>query len=76
MDVSEQAPCLEHDDVLSPREREVARCVAFGMRNEEMASRLSISPNTVLTHIAHIFQKLGLHSRRELVGYAFRLGIV
>lgn len=76
MDVSEQAPCLTFDDVLSPRERDVARCVALALSNDEIAARLSITLNTVRTHIAHIYRKLDIRSRRELVGYAFRVGIV
>jgi DNA-binding CsgD family transcriptional regulator len=75
MDVSDQAPCLEQDP-LSVREREITRYVAFGMRNGEVAAKLCISPHTVRTHLNHIFLKLGVRSRRELAGYALRLGIV
>jgi DNA-binding CsgD family transcriptional regulator len=61
---------------LTAREREVVRCVAFGMRNDEVAHRLSISPSTVRTHLARVFRKLQVRSRRELAGHALRLGIV
>ena len=63
-------------DVLSERERQVTRYVAFGMRNLEVASKLSISPHTVRTHVQHIFRKLGVRSREQLAGYALELGIV
>jgi DNA-binding CsgD family transcriptional regulator len=76
MDVSEQAPCLAFDDVLSPRERDIARCVALALSNDEIAARLSITLNTVRTHIANIHRKAGIRSRRELIAYAFRVGIV
>jgi DNA-binding CsgD family transcriptional regulator len=75
LDISEQAPCLV-EDVLSPREREVVRCVAGGMTNREAARALSISMKTVKAHLANIFAKVGVHSRRELVGYALRVGII
>ena len=75
MDISEQAPCLDQD-CLSPREREVTRCVAFGMRNAEVARTLSISEETVKVHLYKIFRKVGVRSRRELAGYALRVGIV
>jgi DNA-binding CsgD family transcriptional regulator len=75
IDISEQAPCLV-EDVLSPREREVVRCVAGGMTNAEAARALSISIKTVKAHLANIFAKAGVRSRRELVGYALRVGII
>ena len=75
VDISDQAPCLAAD-VLSPREREVVRCVADGMTNREAARVLSISTKTVKAHLANIFAKAGVHSRRELLGYARRVGII
>ncbi|MBX7080775.1 MAG: LuxR C-terminal-related transcriptional regulator [Nannocystaceae bacterium] len=53
--------------VLSPREREVAVLVADGLTNAAIAQRLSLRPRTVATHIEHIFGKLGLESRGELI---------
>ena len=63
-------------NVLSARERQVARYVVFGMRNTEVASKLSISPHTVRTHMYRIFRKLGIESRHELAGYALESGII
>ena len=51
---------------LSARECEVARCVAAGMSNKELADRLHISPATVKAHLTHIFQKVGVQGRGEL----------
>jgi len=51
---------------LSAREYEVARCVAKGLSNKELAGRLGISLATVKTHLTRIFQKLNLHGRGEL----------
>ena len=52
--------------MLSPREMEVARLVADGASNGETAARLFISERTVETHVASIFNKLGLESRVQV----------
>jgi two-component system response regulator NreC len=63
-------------DGLTEREQEVLRFVAEGAANEEIAEALVISPKTVARHRENIMQKLGLHSRSELVRYAIRKGII
>src|SRR5262249_19136761 len=60
---------------LSPREEEVLRYVALGLRNAEVAKRLSVSLQTVKTHLNNIFKKLGVRDRVELSLYATRAGI-
>ncbi len=57
--------------LLTPRERDVARLVAEGMRNQEIALNLNISEHTVRNYLLKIFDKLGISSRVELVLYAF-----
>lgn len=47
---------------LSEREREILQCLALGMRRQEIAERLFLSPNTVRTHIHHVLRKLEVHS--------------
>ncbi len=64
------------EEPLTPRERDIVRSVAQGLRNAEVAQRLSISEVTVKTHLNNIFQKLGLRDRTELALYAIRVGIV
>ena len=64
------------DEPLTPREREIVRHVALGLRNAEVAERLSISEVTVKTHLNNIFQKLGLRGRTALALYAIRMGII
>jgi DNA-binding CsgD family transcriptional regulator len=63
-------------DVVSAREREIIRHVAFGHRDVEVAGRLGISPHTVRTHVHNILKKVGMTERRQLAGFALRVGIV
>ena len=51
---------------LSPREREVAALVASGSRNREVAAALFLSEKTVESHLARIYDKLGIRSRTAL----------
>jgi two-component system, NarL family, nitrate/nitrite response regulator NarL len=59
---------------LTAREVEIARHVARGLRNAEIAGRLSITEATVKTHLNNIFDKLGLRDRVELAVYALKHG--
>ena len=55
---------------LTARETAVVRLVARGMSNKAIAQQLGISPRTVEGHLNHVFDKLGVFSRTELVHYA------
>jgi len=57
---------------LTPTESAVVRLVADGLRNRGIADRLFISRRTVETHLTHIFGKLGISSRTELMAMAGR----
>src|SRR4029077_8936333 len=48
----------------------VARLVAEGLTNREVAARLFVSPHTVNSHLRHVFAKLGINSRVELARLA------
>jgi DNA-binding NarL/FixJ family response regulator len=63
-------------ETLSEREREIFQLIAEGRSNKAIADVLCISPATVETHRAHIFEKLDLHSVAEIVLYAVRRGII
>ena len=57
---------------LTPTELDVIRLVSEGMTNSDIATRLFISPRTVQTHLTHVYTKLGLTSRVQLVQEAAR----
>jgi DNA-binding NarL/FixJ family response regulator len=61
---------------LTSREVEIVRMVDAGLRNKEIACKLSISEGTVKLHLHHIFQKLNLANRLELIRYAQDNGLV
>lgn len=61
---------------LTPRESEIVRLVAQGLRNKELAQRLSITEGTVKIHLHNIYDKLGVDGRLELVLSAQRKGLV
>ena len=56
----------------TPRERDVIRLVAEGMRNQEIGVALRLREHTVRNYIFRVFEKLGLSSRVELVLYALK----
>jgi DNA-binding NarL/FixJ family response regulator len=64
------------DEELSDREREVARLLALGYTNQEIAKLLYVSVRTAEAHRAHIMRKLRLATRAELVRWAFEHGLV
>ena len=57
---------------LTNREREIVRVACTGGTNKEIAGRLRISEATVRHHLGSIFAKLGVSTRSELVGFAYR----
>jgi DNA-binding CsgD family transcriptional regulator len=59
---------------LTATERDVVRLVSEGLGNKDIATRLFVSPRTVQTHLAHVYTKLGLTSRVQLVQEAARHG--
>lgn len=52
---------------LTPAELDVVKLASEGLANKEIATRLFISPRTVQAHLTHIFAKLGVTSRVQLV---------
>ncbi len=61
---------------ITKREREVLRLLADGMRNEQVARELSISPLTVRTHIEKAMAKLEADTRTQAVANALRMSLI
>ncbi|HET7705976.1 MAG TPA: response regulator transcription factor [Thermoanaerobaculia bacterium] len=61
------------EEELTPREREVLELMVEGVTsNRKLAKRLNLSENTVKFHVRNILDKLRLHDRAQVVGYALR----
>ena len=58
-----------------PREADVLRLIAIGRSNADIATVLSISLNTVATHVRNILAKTGCANRTEAAAYAMRHGL-
>ena len=61
---------------ISDRELEVLELLAAGQSNKEIARQLDLSPNTVKTHIAKLFEKLEVRRRTEAILRARELGMI
>lgn len=68
---AEVAPLIVQAYDLSKRESEIMQSVLRGLSTAEMAATFYISSNTVQDHLKAIFEKVGVRSRRELVGQLF-----
>ena len=51
---------------LTPREKDVARLIHRGLTNDQIAKRLSLSPETVKTHVANVLRKFGVKRKTDL----------
>jgi DNA-binding NarL/FixJ family response regulator len=61
------------EEVLTEREREVAKLVSAGLTNSQIAGILRVAQGTVDAHIVNIFNKLHLRNRVELTNYWAKL---
>lgn len=60
---------------LTDRERQIVALVAEGLSNDEIASRLFVSPATVRTHVGRAMMKLDARDRAQLVVFAYQSGL-
>src|SRR5262245_22136702 len=70
------APVAEDDGLLTPRERQILLHLDRGLTNKELAAALGVSENTVKTHLANLYAKLGVGRRTEALAVARRRGLV
>lgn len=61
---------------LTPREHEILGLIAEGLSNREIGEKLFVSENTVKTHSARLFEKLGASRRTQAVQEGRRLGLI
>ncbi|HEY0142811.1 MAG TPA: response regulator transcription factor [Thermoanaerobaculia bacterium] len=72
-----EAATRSEEEELTAREREVLELMVEGVTsNRKLAKRLGLSENTVKFHVRNILDKLRVHNRAEVIGYALRKGIV
>jgi NarL family two-component system response regulator LiaR len=74
-EINQESELPPTESPLTERELEVLTLVAKGMRNQEIAERLSISERTVGSHVGHILDKLHLANRTQAALFALREGI-
>ncbi len=70
-----EPPTPPGTEVLSPREREVLKCIAQGRANKEIGAQLGISTRTVEAHRQALMKKLGIHTVAGLTRYCLEHGI-
>jgi LuxR family maltose regulon positive regulatory protein len=71
-----QSPKSELIEPLSEREFEVLQLIAEGLTNQEIATRLFLSLNTVKTHTRNIYGKLNVHRRTQAIARSQELGLL
>jgi LuxR family transcriptional regulator, maltose regulon positive regulatory protein len=71
-----QSPDAEWIEPLSEREIDILRLIAAGLTNQEIASQLYLSLNTIKSHIRNIYGKLNVHSRTQAIARAQDLGLL
>ncbi len=76
LDIDSEAGQIDLMERLTPREREVVLFIARGFTYRESAAKLGIKVKTLESHMAHIFEKLGVVTRAELSFLAYETGMV
>ena len=61
-----------HSDLLTPRERQVLQGIVDGLSDKEISLRLDLSPLTIRTHVKHVYRKMQVNSRTQLLSQQLR----
>ncbi len=69
-------PTKPDEPLITRREQDVLCLMAQGQTNESIAKTLFLSENTIRNHVASIYAKLGVHSYREAIAWAWKQGLV
>ena len=67
LQVGQYLQALAADYGLTPREAEILALVALGRSAKYISEELMVSYNTTRTHVRHIYEKLNIHSKQELI---------
>ncbi|MEM9531343.1 MAG: response regulator transcription factor [Pseudomonadota bacterium] len=67
---------LPDTDLITPREQEVLVLLAQGLTNKQIARELDLSPNTIKTHVARLFEKLEVERRTQAAQRARELALI
>ena len=70
------SPGRTKNKTLTPRELAVVQLLGWGCSYGEVATRLGISPHTVVTHIKNAYRKLEVHSAAAAAARAVQLGLI
>lgn len=65
--VQRSCAALAERAALTPRETDVLGCLAQGRNTQYMAEHLCVSENTVKSHVRNVYQKLGVHSKQDII---------
>ena len=68
MELIHQVRNVSQESRLTKREEEILACLFEGMQDKEIAATLGIGTATVHTHMHRLFEKLGVHSRQDIIG--------